>query len=100
MTKYNALTIAIDIMTTCAGPQDTDVEQAVEVISKMKETHMSTITISLDGMKKTHEEFRHVPGSFDRIISAIERIKKDDFVEHIQVTFIATKNNIFVLTFV
>lgn len=68
-----------------------------DVISKMKETHMSTITISLDGMKKTHEEFRHVPGSFDRIISAIERLKKDNFVEHIQVTFIATKNNIFEL---
>lgn len=59
------------------------------VISKMKETHMSTITISLDGMKKTHEEFRHVPGSFDRIISAIERIKKENFIEHFQVTFIA-----------
>ena len=68
-----------------------------DVISKMKETHMSTITISLDGMKKTHEEFRHVPGSFDRIISAIEMLKKDNFVEHIQVTFIATKNNIFEL---
>lgn len=65
-----------------------------DVISKMKETHMSTITISLDGMKKTHEEFRHVPGSFDRIISAIEKIKESDFVEHIQVTFIATKKNI------
>ena len=68
-----------------------------DVIGKMKETHMSTITISLDGMKKTHEEFRHVPGSFEIIISAIERLKKDDFVEHIQVTFIATKNNIFEL---
>ena len=45
-------------------------------------------------MKETHEEFRHVPGSFDRIVSAIEKIKKSDFVEHIQVTFIATKNNI------
>ena len=65
-----------------------------DVISKMKETHMSTITISLDGMKKTHEEFRHVPGSFDKIISAIEKLKKSNFVEHIQVTFIATKNNI------
>lgn len=65
-----------------------------DVISKMKETHMSTITISLDGMKKTHEEFRHVPGCFDRIISAIEKIKAGNFVEHIQVTFIATKNNI------
>ncbi len=68
-----------------------------EVISKMKETHMSTITISLDGMKKTHEEFRHVPGCFDRIISAIEKLKDSDFIEHIQVTFIATKNNIYEL---
>ncbi len=65
-----------------------------DVISKMRETHMSTITISLDGMKKTHEEFRHVPGSFDRIISSIEKLKKANFVEHIQVTFIATKKNI------
>lgn len=68
-----------------------------DVISKMKETHMSTITISLDGMKKTHEEFRHVPGCFDRIISAIEKLKNSNFIEHIQVTFIATKNNIFEL---
>ena len=68
-----------------------------DVISKMKETHMSTITISLDGMKKTHEEFRHVPGCFDRIISAIEKLKVGDFIEHIQVTFIATKNNIYEL---
>lgn len=65
-----------------------------DVINKMKETHMSTITISLDGMKKTHEEFRHVPDSFDRIISAIDKLKKSNFIEHIQVTFIATKNNI------
>lgn len=65
-----------------------------ETIQKMKETHMATITISLDGMKKTHEEFRHVPGSFDKIIAAIEKLKKSNFVEHIQVTFIATKNNI------
>lgn len=65
-----------------------------EIINKMKKTHMSTITISLDGMKKTHEEFRHLPGSFDKIISAIEKLKKANFVEHIQVTFIANKNNI------
>ena len=65
-----------------------------KVIEKMKETHMSTITISLDGMKNTHENFRHVPGSFDKIICAIKKLKEENFVEHIQVTFIATKNNI------
>lgn len=65
-----------------------------EVIQKLKETKMKTITISLDGMKETHESFRHVPGCFDRIISAIEKLKRADFVEHIQVTFVATKNNL------
>lgn len=65
-----------------------------EVIEKMKETHMSTITISLDGMKNTHENFRHVSGCFDKIIYAIQKLKEANFVEHIQVTFIATKNNI------
>ena len=68
-----------------------------DVISKMKETNMSTISISLDGMKKTHEEFRHVQGCFDRIIYSIEKLKSADFIEHIQVTFIATKNNIYEL---
>lgn len=68
-----------------------------DVIGKMKETNMSTITISLDGMKKTHEEFRHVPECFDRIIRSIEKLKAGNFIEHIQVTFIATKNNIYEL---
>lgn len=65
-----------------------------KVIEKMKNTHMSTITISLDGMKNTHETFRHVPGCFDKIILGIQKLKQANFVEHIQVTFIATKNNI------
>lgn len=65
-----------------------------EVIEKMKKTHMSTISISLDGLKLTHEKFRHVPGCFDKIITAIQKLKKEDFIEHIQVTFIVTKKNI------
>ena len=34
----------------------------------MEETKMETISISLDGLKETHESFRKVPGSFDKII--------------------------------
>lgn len=65
-----------------------------KVIEKMKRTNMSTITISLDGMKNTHEEFRHVPKCFNKIIRGIKKLVEAGFVEHIQVTFIATKNNI------
>ena len=39
-----------------------------EIINKMIETNMETISISLDGLKETHESFRRVPNSFDRII--------------------------------
>lgn len=67
------------------------------VIKKMKETGMKTITISIDGMKETHESFRHLPGSFNRIIQNIIDLKDADFLEHIQVTFIANKKNIYEL---
>lgn len=65
-----------------------------DIIEKFKETNMKTITISLDGMKETHEHFRHVEGCFDRIIEVIQKLKEANFVEHIQVTFVATKNNL------
>lgn len=65
------------------------------VISKMKKAGMKTISISLDGMALTHESFRHLPkGSFNRIIQNIIILQDADFLEHIQVTFIANKKNI------
>lgn len=68
-----------------------------DVINKMKNTGMSTISISIDGMAKTHEEFRHLPHSFDTILKNIQMLQKENFLEHIQVTFIANKKNIYEL---
>lgn len=65
-----------------------------KIIELMKETGMSTISISIDGMKETHETFRHLPNSFDRILLNIQKLQKANFLEHIQVTFIANKKNI------
>lgn len=68
------------------------------VIYNMKRTGMSTISISLDGMKEVHESFRKLPnGSFDKIIENIIKLKESKFLEHIQVTFIASKKNIYEL---
>lgn len=67
------------------------------IIENMKKTKMSTISISIDGMKNTHESFRHLPGSFDKIIQNIIKLKKEDFLDHIQVTFIANKKNLYEL---
>lgn len=37
---------------------------------------MTTISISLDGMEKSHDEFRGVKGSYSRIIENIKKLKK------------------------
>lgn len=64
-------------------------------IRKMRDAGMKTITISLDGLKETHESLRHLPGSFDRIISALRMLKQADFLDHLQVTFTANRRNVY-----
>ena len=39
-----------------------------EILEKMNQTNMETISISLDGLKETHESFRKVSNCFDKII--------------------------------
>lgn len=69
-----------------------------ENIQKMKFCGMKTISISIDGMASTHESFRHLPkGSFDRILRNIQLLQKENFLDHIQVTFIANKKNLYEL---
>lgn len=64
-----------------------------EVIERMKASKLRTITISIDGLKETHETLRHLPGSFDRICEAIKKLRQADFLDCIQVTFTSNKKN-------
>ena len=65
-----------------------------EVINKMIETNMETISISLDGLKETHESFRKVPGSFDKIIKNIKKLQNVPSIKIVQVTTVANKKNL------
>ena len=65
-----------------------------ENIEKLKKANMETISISIDGLEKTHDEFRGVPGSYQKIISNIKKLKEAGFVKHIQVTTVVNKTNI------
>ena len=65
-----------------------------EIINKMIETNMETISISLDGLKKTHESFRKVPNSFDKIINNIKKLQQIPSIKIVQVTTVANKKNI------
>lgn len=66
-----------------------------EVIDKMKNTHMKTITVSIDGMNRTHDELRQLPGSFNKIIRNIVKLKEANFLDTLQVTFTANKHNVY-----
>lgn len=66
-----------------------------EVIEKMRASGMKTITISLDGLRETHDSLRHLPGSYDRILAALRKLKAARFTDHLQITFIANKRNVY-----
>lgn len=65
-----------------------------DILKKMNDTNMETISISLDGLKETHESFRKVPGSFDRIIENIKKLQKVPSIKIVQVTTVANKKNL------
>ena len=65
-----------------------------ENIEKLRKANMETISISIDGLEKTHDEFRGVPGSYKIIIENIKKLKKANYVKHIQVSTVFNKTNI------
>lgn len=66
-----------------------------ETIAQMKDSGMKTITISVDGLRETHDALRHLPGSWDKIMVALKKLKEAAFLDHIQVTFTANRRNVF-----
>ena len=65
-----------------------------EILEKMNQTNMETISISLDGLKETHESFRKVLGSFDKIIENIKKLQQVPSIKIVQVTTVANKKNL------
>lgn len=65
-----------------------------QVIRQMRETHMKTISISLDGPPEYHERVRHLPGGFSAIIRGLEKLQRADFLECVQITTVVTRQNL------
>lgn len=65
-----------------------------EIVKKMEETNMKTVSISLDGPKEIHEKFRRVPNSFDKIVKGIKLMQKCPTIKTIQITTVCNKKNI------
>ncbi len=65
-----------------------------EAVKKMVETNMYSVSVSIDGLKETHEKFRKVPGSFDKILKGIELMHESNAIPVVQVTTCVNKKNI------
>lgn len=65
-----------------------------ENIENLKKANMETISISIDGIEKTHDKFRGVPGSYKIITNNIKKLREAGFVKHLQVTTVFNKTNI------
>ncbi len=64
-----------------------------DIAKRLKESGMSTISVSIDGLEKTHDSFRRTNGGFKKAIDGIKNLLKYDFSE-VQVTTVVTKKNI------
>lgn len=65
-----------------------------KMAKKLGKSNMETISISIDGLKDTHEKFRKVPECFDKILAAIKYLKNEENIKIVQVTTVANKKNI------
>ena len=64
-----------------------------KMVKKLVKAGMKTVSISIDGLKETHESFRKVPGSFDKIIKGIKLMNQEPSFQAVQITTVANKKN-------
>jgi radical SAM protein with 4Fe4S-binding SPASM domain len=64
-----------------------------EIADKCFNAGMKTVTVSVDGMKKSHDHIRKFDGSFDRAINALKIFKKNKF-EIVQATTCVSRYNL------
>lgn len=65
-----------------------------EIVEKARKAKMGTADISIDGIGSVHDEFRNMPGAYERAINAVRLFKKANFLNHLRITTTVNKNNI------
>ena len=65
-----------------------------EAAERLEECGMGTISVSLDGMRDSHDKFRRTPGGWDSAVKGINALIKRNSFKEIQVTTVVHKENI------
>ena len=64
-----------------------------EAARKLRETGMKTISVSIDGLRETHDAFRRTPGAYDGAMRGIQNLIDEGGFKHIQVTTVINHGN-------
>ncbi len=64
-----------------------------EAARRLRETGMKTISVSIDGLKETHDAFRRTPGAYDGAMLGIQNLIDEGGFKHIQVTTVINHQN-------
>lgn len=65
-----------------------------KVVKEMARTHMYSVSVSVDGLKETHESFRKVPGSYEKILKGLQLMLNEPSIKVVQVTTCVNKKNL------
>lgn len=65
-----------------------------ETAARLKECGMGTVSISLDGMKGSHDAFRQTPGGWEAAVRGINALIDADAFKEVQVNTVVHKGNI------
>ena len=64
-----------------------------EIAGRLRAANMKTVSVSVDGLRESHEWFRQSPGSFDKTIEGIKNLLEENFFKHVQVTTVVHHEN-------
>lgn len=65
-----------------------------DTAAKLEECGMGTVSISLDGMRESHDEFRRTSGGWDAAVRGINALIRRNAFRAVQVTTVVHKGNI------
>lgn len=65
-----------------------------DVAKDLAKVGMKTISVSVDGLKDTHDNFRRTPGGWDKALQGVQNLIDTKAFNHIQITTVVTHQNI------
>ena len=63
-------------------------------VKELEDARMGSVSISIDGLEKTHEEFRKIPHLYNKILEGIRLMNQSPVIQIVQVTTVVNQKNI------